>query len=362
MYFTAQVCYWGRMRPEDFDYSLPEEQIAQSPVAQRAASRMLVVDRRGAPGQDLLEAKAQDLPEQLARIYSKSPLVVLNDSRVVPARLYLEHESGRRMEFLFTAPSKNQVAGGTCSAWVRRAKRLRQGDRLSNSGLTLRYEGLDDTDRRARRFSIEAGSLLEVLRAQGELPLPPYIRRPQGPDEDDGERYQTVYANQEGSVAAPTAGLHLDPTILGALDTVAITLHVGPGTFLPMDVDDVREHRVGSERVCISKDAASKIDAAQRAGRPIVAVGTTVTRCLEGVYARHGTVVAGETEVDLVITPGFRFGVVGGLFTNFHLPKSSLLMLTCSFGGQERVLAAYRHAVQQGFRFYSYGDCMLIGP
>lgn len=350
------------MRPEDLDYLLPQEQIAQAPAPDRAASKMLVVDRRQGPDQAFVQGLAKDLPAQLEAFYGTAPLVVLNDSRVVPARLYLTHESGRQMEFLFTAPGEGMVQGQRCLAWVRRAKRLRAGDRLSVPGLSLRYEGLDDKDPRARAFVIEEGNLLEVLTRDGQLPLPPYIRRPEGPDGEDAERYQTVYANEVGSVAAPTAGLHLDKAALSKLDTASVTLHVGPGTFLPMDVEDVRDHKVGSERVSISASSAEKIEAARKSGRPIVAVGTTATRCLEGVFAQHGAVVPGEAAVDLVITPGFEFSVISGLFTNFHLPKSSLLMLTCAFGGQARVLAAYRHAVEQGFRFYSYGDCMLVAP
>lgn len=350
------------MRPEDLDYNLPPEQIAQAPAPDRAASKMLVVDRRQGPEQSFAKGLAKELPEQLEALYGTTPLVVVNDSRVVPARLYLTHASGRRMEFLFTSPGEGLVQGQRCLAWVRRAKRLREGDRLSVPGFALRYEGPDAKDPRARAFVIEEGNLLDALKAAGELPLPPYIRRPEGPDGHDAERYQTVYAQDVGSVAAPTAGLHLDQELLSKLDIAPITLHVGPGTFLPMEVQDVREHKVGSERVSISEASAQKIERARGEGRPILAVGTTATRCLEGVFQQKGAVLAGDALVDLVITPGFEFSVISGLFTNFHLPKSSLLMLTCAFGGQARVLAAYRHAVEQGFRFYSYGDCMLVAP
>lgn len=350
------------MRPEDLDYILPQAQIAQAPAPDRAASKMLVLDRRLGPEQAFATRLAKDLPAQLEALYATKPLVVVNDSRVVPARLYLTHESGRRMEFLFTAPGPEMVAGQRCLAWVRRAKRLRAGDCLSVPGLSLRYEGPDDKDPRARAFVIEEGNLLAVLEAQGELPLPPYIRRPEGPEDADAERYQTVYAQPVGSVAAPTAGLHLDAPTLAQLDTASVTLHVGPGTFLPMEVQDVEDHKVGSERVHISEASAQKINDALNVGRPIVAVGTTATRCLEGVFRQRGAVVPGDALVDLVITPGFEFSVISGLFTNFHLPKSSLLMLTCAFGRQDRVLAAYRHAVAQKFRFYSYGDCMLLAP
>lgn len=348
------------MRPEDLDYALPEALIAQAPAPQRAASRMMIVDRRQGADQPFEERRAGELAEVLGSLYARPPLVVVNDSKVVPARVYLQHRSGREMELLVCAPSPSQVAGQYCSAWVRRAKRLKVGDELRAGALVLRYEGPDEIDPRARRFLIVQGRVLDLLHTQGELPLPPYIQRPEGPGSQDLQRYQTVYAQQEGSVAAPTAGLHLDQEVLGNIDCAAVTLHVGPGTFLPMEVQDVREHRVGSERVEISQEACSKIREAKAAGRPILAVGTTVTRCLEGVHRAQGELKAGSQSVDLVITPGFEFKVVDALLTNFHLPKSSLLMLTCAFGGQERILSAYRRAVEREFRFYSYGDCMLI--
>jgi S-adenosylmethionine:tRNA ribosyltransferase-isomerase len=345
--------------PADYDFMLPTEQIAQQPAAERRAARLLVL---GA-GDRLEHRRVAELPELLASC-ERPPLFVVNDSRVVPARIHARRETGKRFELLVVDPGRREI-GDQLRAWVRGAKKLELGERLQleGAGLTLRYLGRDpaSTDGRACSFEIVEGELLEALEARGELPLPPYIARPSGPSSADLERYQTVFARERGSVAAPTAGLHLDEALLERIDHVAITLHVGPGTFLPMEAADVREHRVGAERYSISSEAADRIEAARAEGRPILAVGTTVTRTLESVAAAHeGRVVAGSGCTELVITPEHRFAVVDMLMTNFHLPRSSLLMLVCSFAGRERVLAAYREAVAAGYRFYSYGDAMLI--
>ncbi|MCX4244642.1 tRNA preQ1(34) S-adenosylmethionine ribosyltransferase-isomerase QueA [Paraliomyxa miuraensis] len=340
------------MGPEAFDYHLPPERIAQAPAARRGDSRLMVCT-----GEAPVHVRSRSLPEHLP----PDALVVVNASRVVPARLHATRDDGRRFELLVADPSPAQGVGATVSAWVRGAKRLRPGDALHAGGLCLRYEGADPVDARARRFTVEHGRMLSVLHERGELPLPPYIARPQGPGPGDLERYQTVYARDDGSVAAPTAGLHLDEEMLARLDVVELLLHVGPGTFLPMDVTDVTEHRVGAERIELTSDAAARIEAARAAGRPIVAVGTTTTRALEGIAAAHGgrlPPTVGTTS--LVITPGFRFSVVTHLLTNFHLPRSSLLMLVCALAGRSRVLSWYREAVRHDYRFYSYGDCMLV--
>lgn len=353
--------------PDAFDFVLPPELIAQAPCPVRAASRMLVLGplHRGAPatpGSDQVRPwappslhTARELPE----VIPPDALVVLNDSRVVAARVHPVRADGRRFELLFSEP-RPCGAGDVVSAWVRGAKRLDVGDVLTVGELRLRYVEPDPSDERGRRFVIESGDFLSTLRTVGEVPLPPYVSRPAGPTREDRERYQTVYARHEGSVAAPTAGLHLDEKVLSRLDTVALTLHVGPGTFLPMEVSSVAEHRVPAERVHLGEAEATRIRDAMAAGRPIVAIGTTTTRALEGIVARCGDVQAYEGPIDLVITPGFRFRVVDVLFTNFHLPRSSLLMLVCSFGGRARVLEAYQEAVQRRLRFYSYGDCMLV--
>jgi S-adenosylmethionine:tRNA ribosyltransferase-isomerase len=336
--------------PEAFDYVLPPEQIAQAPAAQRAQARLLRV------GPPPLHTRVAQLPEHLPA----GALVVLNHSKVVPARLTALRNDDRTFELLLSAPAAGQGPGTEVLAWVRGAKRLRPEDVLVVGDLALRYVGVDATDPRARRFVVHTGEVLAACRTHGEVPLPPYIARPGGPSADDRDRYQTVFAEPEGSVAAPTAGLHLERELLDAIDTVAITLHVGPGTFLPMEAPDVRAHRVGAERFEIDERAAGRIEAARVEGRPIVAVGTTVTRALESVVAQHGRVVSGASTTELVITPGFVFELVTHLMTNFHLPRSSLLMLVCSFAGRRRVLTAYEEAVAAGYRFYSYGDCMLV--
>lgn len=349
------------MRPEDFDFELPASQIAQAPVARRGDARMLVVEesvRR--------HRFARELAEEIKGWAGPRPLVVRNDSRVVPARVHGERDDGRRFELLVCDPAARLPPGSRVRAWVRGAKRMRDGDVLrfgpSDAPVALRQLGPDPVDSRARVFELQYGDLLDALETGGEVPLPPYVRREGGPTPLDLERYQTVYARDPGSVAAPTAGLHFDGNSVDAgLDTVEITLHVGPGTFLPMDVDDVEAHRVGSERIEVSAAAAARIEAARAQGRPILAVGTTVVRTLESVAARfEGRIEAWSGRTELVVTPGHRWQVVDHLLTNFHLPRSSLLMLVCSFGGRERVLEAYREAVAAGYRFYSYGDCMLV--
>lgn len=346
--------------PEDYDFELPEAQIAQQPAAARKLAKMLVLPAEG----PAVHRTVAELPDELAA-RDPAPLVVVNDSRVVPARIRAKRASGRSFELLVVDPGPRQPGEGL-RAWVRGAKKLREGDELRVEGtkLVLRYrpdpEG-SSKDSRARSFEVVAGELLSALEQVGELPLPPYIARPQGPSADDRDRYQTVFARDRGSVAAPTAGLHFDEALLARLDPARVTLHVGPGTFLPMEAADVREHAVGAERYAISERAAARIEAARAEGRPILAVGTTVTRTLESVAAQnHGRIVAGSGATELVITPEHRFAVVDLLLTNFHLPRSSLLMLVCSFAGRERVLAAYREAVEAGYRFYSYGDCMLV--
>jgi len=344
------------VRPEDFDFELPETSIAQHPSPQRADARMLVLSDAG-----VQHGRIGELRDFL----EDRPLVVLNDSRVVPARLHVDRDDGRRFELLICEPGE-AARGTSVRAWVRGAKRLRVGQELRSGSLCLRLSGEDPIDPRARLFDLVEGDLLATLNRDGQVPLPPYIRREGGASEQDSRRYQTVFAQPQaapqGSVAAPTAGLHFDPALLADLEFVTLSLHVGPGTFLPMDCADVREHRVGSERYSVGEETVARIEAARTAGRPIFAIGTTVTRTLEtlGRRAGHGPLRAGTGTTDLVIGPEHEFRVVDRLLTNFHLPRSSLLMLTCSFGGRERVLSAYRDAVTQGYRFYSYGDCMLI--
>ncbi len=339
--------------PSAFDFVLPPEQIAQAPAERRGDARMLVLERDGCRDR---------VASELAQVVPPGALVVVNDSRVVPARVAATRRGdGRSFELLFTAPQAGLGPGTHTVAWVRPGKKLAPGDVLA-VGEALQLRALPvAASGRERSFEVVAGDVLAACRSHGATPLPPYIRRPHGPDAHDAARYQTVYAAAEGSVAAPTAGLHLEPAVLAALDVVAIALHVGPGTFLPMDVPDVTLHRVGAERLVIPQAAAVRIEDARRAGRPIVAIGTTVVRALESVAKLCGAIEAGARTTELVVTPGFRFEVVTHLLTNFHLPRSSLLMLVASFGGRARVLAAYAEALARGYRFYSYGDCMFLG-
>lgn len=341
-----------RWTPDDFDYALPEALIAQAPAAQRADARLLALT------DPLFHGHIRDL----ARVLPEGALVVLNDSRVVPARMHLARASdGRAFEILWCAPTPTTAPGDTLTAWVRGAKRLRDDDVLVADGVRLGFRGPDAIDPRARTFEVLEGDLFRLAMEGGDIPLPPYIQRPDGTREEDRDRYQTVFARAPGSVAAPTAGLHFTQALLERVDHVKITLHVGPGTFLPMEVDDVRAHRVGVERFEVSSATAARIEAARQEGRPIVSVGTTTTRALESIARRHdGRIVAGAGATDLVITPGFEWQVISGLLTNFHLPRSSLLMLVCSLGGVAAVMEAYRAAVRASYRFYSYGDAMYV--
>ncbi len=342
------------MGPEAFDFALPNEQIAHAPALERTASRMLVLS------EESRHRHVRDLPEELPA----DALMVVNTSKVVPARVHGVRADGRSFELLLSAPGPGQGPGTRVNAWVRHAKKLKPGDVLvvGEQALALEYQGPDDVDPRARVFVVVQGDVLAACERAGEVPLPPYIARPEGPSAHDRDRYQTVFASAQGSVAAPTAGLHLDEAMVDALDPARVTLHVGPGTFLPMEATDVREHRVGAERYAIDAHNAARIQAAREAGRPIVAVGTTATRTLETLGRGGRPIIAGAGETDLMITPGHTFQVVTHLLTNFHLPRSSLLMLVCTLGGRERVLAAYEEAVRAGYRFYSYGDCMLVCP
>ncbi|MEE9385913.1 MAG: tRNA preQ1(34) S-adenosylmethionine ribosyltransferase-isomerase QueA [Nannocystaceae bacterium] len=357
----------------DFDFHLPADLVAQAPAVRRADARLMMLARgtsilatgdvrtRGTRcvRDEICEYRVADLPDLL----DDDPLVVLNESRVVPSRIVASRRSdGRAFELLVCNPWSRGDSG--VRAWVRGARRLRAGDELylaDAAGARLGYRGRDPTDGRICVFEASCAVLCDTLVRSGQIPLPPYISRPDGPTENDRARYQTVFASDPGSIAAPTAGLHFDEALLARLDTVQVTLHVGPGTFLPMGEGDVRAHKVGAEWFRLGEGAASRIQRAREQGRPILAVGTTVTRVLESVAARHGgRIVADEGYTDLVIRPGHKWCVVDQLMTNFHLPQSSLLMLTCSFGGRAEVLAAYAEAVSRRFRFYSYGDCMLI--
>lgn len=342
----------------DFDYELPEELIAQHPLEQRDAARMLVLDRAEGGWRDRSFA-------EMASFVRAGDVVVVNNTRVFPARLVGTREpSGGRVELFMLREREAQV----WEVLARPARRLHEGARVRFGDRRLRAEVIEilEGGRRAVRFESDAhfDDLLDEL---GQTPLPPYIKRPTAgkTPAEDRERYQTVYARQRGAIAAPTAGLHFTPRVLDEIRArgarlVEITLHVGYGTFEPVRVDDLSEHTVEPERIEISKDAADIINDARSRGGRIFAIGTTTTRALESVGDESGQVRAGSRLAHLTITPGYRFRIVDALLTNFHLPRSSLLVLVATFAGRELALAAYRHAVKARYRFYSYGDCMLI--
>jgi S-adenosylmethionine:tRNA ribosyltransferase-isomerase len=318
------------MQRSDFAYELPEELIAQAPLAERGASRLLVVD--GAAGR-WRDAMFRELPSVLRA----GDLLVLNDTRVIPARAFGRKESGGRLELLVERLEGEQGVIGQ----LRVSKPPAPGTRL-----------------------LFDAPVLPWLERAGHMPLPPYIRR--ADEAMDRARYQTVYGREPGAVAAPTAGLHFDEAMLARLaaagvETATITLHVGAGTFQPVRADDPREHRLHAERVEVSPAACAAIRDARARGGRVVAVGTTVVRSLE-TAAAGGDLQPFSGESELFILPGYRFRVIDALVTNFHLPESSLLMLVCAFGGTETILAAYRHAVAARYRFFSYGDAMFITP
>jgi S-adenosylmethionine:tRNA ribosyltransferase-isomerase len=345
----------------DFDFDLPDALIAQTPRP-RGASRLLVVERATGTWR---ESTIASLPSLLA----PGDLVVVNDTRVFPARLLGRRDpSGGAAECLLL----ERGDGAEWQALVHPGQKLDAGARLifddpaRAPGVVLRAEVLERRffGRRLIRLDVEGADHVDAaLDALGHMPLPPYIRRPDTPE--DRERYQTVYARARGSIAAPTAGLHFDAALLAALDAAhirraAVTLHVGYGTFKPVRVDRVEDHQVDAERYAISAAAADSIAVARAGGRRVVAVGTTTARALESAADDRGGVRAGAASTDLFIHPGHRFRAVDAILTNFHLPRSSLLMLVAAFAGRDLVLSAYRDAVARGFQFYSYGDAMLV--
>ena len=351
----------SRMRVSDFDFDLPDELVAQTPRP-RGQSRLLVVRRDAATWE---EAKIADLPGLL----SPGDLVVANDTRVFPARLLGRRDpSGGAVECLLLSRAEE----GTWEALVHPGQKLKPGARMvfedpdRAPGVRLDAEVLERRyfGRRLLRFEVTGAPDIDAaVDLVGHVPLPPYIHRPDTPE--DRDRYQTIFATARGSVAAPTAGLHFDPPLVGSLHArgirwATVTLHVGYGTFKPVRVDRVEDHRVDAERFEISEATAQAIAAAHGAGRRVLAVGTTTTRAMETAADGRGGVRPGSGQTGLFIYPGHRFAVVDALLTNFHLPKSSLLMLVASFAGRDLTLAAYRHAIAAGFRFYSYGDAMLI--
>lgn len=337
------------MKTSDFSYNLPEELIAQYPTKDRDTSRLLCLDTGG----KINDSAFQKISEYL----SPGDLIVLNDTRVIPARLFAKKETGGKVEIMLERVRDDK----TLLVQLRASKSPKPGTLLwldektsfevlgrSNDMYLLSYDGEE--------------SIMAVLDRFGHMPLPPYIDRD---DElQDKERYQTVFSNKLGAVAAPTAGLHFTTEILDELkkngiDNTKLTLHVGAGTFQPVRVDDINNHQMHSEYVCVPVDVVKKINETKKKGGRVLAVGTTVVRSLE-TAARHGELKSFEGDTDIFIYPGFEFKVVDMLLTNFHLSESTLLMLVCAFAGQENIMNAYEHAIKEKYRFYSYGDAMLI--
>ena len=339
-----------------FDYDLPAGLIAQEPAEPRDSSRLLVLDRASGARED---RGFVDLPDLLR----PGDCLVANRSRVIPARLLgVAAHGGGPVELLLLRP----VGRERWEAMVRPGRRCRLGARLDFAGGAARGRVVGESREGTRVVAFEgAWPVRELLERHGLPPLPPYIARHDAPKPEDRERYQTVYARDDGSVAAPTAGLHFTPELLARLERrgVAVhylTLHVGPGTFRPLRAERVEEHRMEAEPIDVPETTGRAIVLAKRDGRRVVAVGTTTTRALEWAAGDDGSVRGGAGEADLFIRPGHRFRIVDALVTNFHLPRSSLLVLVSAFAGRDVVLEAYRHAVAAGYRFYSYGDAMLI--
>jgi S-adenosylmethionine:tRNA ribosyltransferase-isomerase len=342
------------MQVADFDYQLPEELIAQAPVTPRDASRLLVLPATGPVEHRPFAA--------LPSLLREGDLLVFNDTRVIPARLIgVKEGTGGKVEMLLVDP----LGGDLPRRWRaigKAGKAIREGARLRFGDLSAVVERVEGEGFYELLLDREGAALEAAMAAAGRLPLPPYIRR--APDAADAERYQTVFARRPGSAAAPTAGLHFTPGLLAALEArgvqrTAVTLHVGPGTFLPIRGDTLEGHRMHEERYEVPEAAVEAFEACRARGGRVVAVGTTSVRTLESAF-RVGRLHAGSGRTALFVRPGHAFGAVDLLVTNFHLPRSTLLMLVCALGGRQRVLSAYQEAIACRYRFFSYGDAMLL--
>ncbi len=342
------------MKVSEFDYHLPKELIAKFPVEPRDSARLLVLNRKTG---DVEHRIFRDIVDYL----NPGDLLVINDTKVIPARLFGRLETGGKVEVLLV----RQVEPDVWEVMAKPARKLKEGKRVIFDGeLSAEVLGYAGEGKRLLRFNLKGGkTFMEKLSEIGHIPLPPYIEREERPE--DREKYQTVFASKEGAVAAPTAGLHFTEELLQKLKDKGIiikpvTLHVGPGTFKPVKVENVEDHKMDYETYSVPEETAEAIREARERGSRVVAVGTTVVRTLESAGKEDGTVEPGEGRTNLFIYPGYRFKVVDALITNFHLPRSTLLMLVSAFAGKERVLNAYREAVEKGYRFYSYGDAMFI--
>ncbi len=339
------------MRTDEFDFDLPRELIAQHPVSPRDSARLLVVNRT------LEDRIVRDLP----RLLQPGDIMVSNDTRVIPARL-----SGKRDGSSVEVTLHTEVTRSTWKAFARPARKLRVGDSLSFGGnFRARVTEKGEAGEVVLAFDQQGDDLLAALERRGIMPLPPYIRRGRDGDPRDRQDYQTIFAARPGAIAAPTAGLHFTPALLEALREAGIrhaslTLHVGAGTFLPVRSDRIEDHRMHAESGRITAAAVEAIMAAKAEGGRVVAIGTTSLRLLESALDAAGRLQPFAGETDLFIAPGYSFGIVDMLLTNFHLPRSSLYILVSAFAGLERMRAAYAHAIAYGYRFYSYGDACLL--
>ena len=344
------------MQLNDFDFLLPDELIAQAPAVRRDASRLLCLDRQ------FTTVESRTFPDIL-EYFKSGDVLVINDTRVIPARLLGHKQTGGKVEIFLV----RQYAGGTSTEeWLcltKSSKPLRVGT-VVNFTSDFFAEVLEEMDSPYRRVRFHcSGNFMQEIDAIGHLPLPPYIKRDDS--REDRSRYQTVFATQKGAVAAPTAGLHFTTEILQRLtaagvEIVNLTLHVGLGTFLPVRVENIRQHKMHAEIFSIPDVTAAAVNLARNEGRRIFALGTTSARALETAATADGLLQAGSGDSEIFIYPGYRFKIVDALITNFHLPKSTLLMLVSAFAGRDFILSAYRQAVVERYRFFSYGDCMLI--
>ncbi|EAD5686570.1 tRNA preQ1(34) S-adenosylmethionine ribosyltransferase-isomerase QueA [Listeria innocua] len=341
------------MKVEDFDFDLPEELIAQTPLLDRTSSRLMVLDKESG------EIKDQHFTDIISYL-NKGDALVLNDTRVLPARLHgIKDETGAHIEVLLL----KQKEGNAWETLVKPAKRIRKGATITFGDGALKATCLEELEHGGRilEFSYE-GIFYEVLEQLGEMPLPPYIKEQLA----DQDRYQTVYAKENGSAAAPTAGLHFTEELLAQIsakgvEIIFVTLHVGLGTFRPVDVEDTQNHKMHSEFYRLTEESADRINKIKSTGGKVVAVGTTSIRTLETIASRHdGKLIAESGWTDIFISPGYQFQAVDALITNFHLPKSTLIMLVSALSDRTKILAAYNHAVEQQYRFFSFGDAMFI--
>lgn len=340
------------MRVDDFDFELPADRIAQAPVTPRDAARLLHV-----AGGRWHDRFIRELPA----LFEPGDLLVVNDTKVLPAQL-----TGKRGEAKVEVTLHKADAPDTWRAFAKPARKLKPGNAIDFApGFSAEVAGKGDGGEVALRFNVSGPDLIAALHRHGIMPLPPYIKRPAGGDAADREDYQTLFAAREGAVAAPTASLHFTDALLAAIEErgaaiARLTLHVGAGTFLPVKVDDTDDHVMHAEWGELSPETAAAVNRAKESGREVIAAGTTALRLLESAATEEGRVAPFTGDTDLFITPGFRFRIVDKLLTNFHLPKSTLFMLVSAFAGLDTMKAAYAHAVESGYRFFSYGDATLL--